>query len=166
MIRKLTSATTAAFSAGASVIIGSIVIRESYMEQSNLQNSHVVTVHTPTQSIAQVDEKDEWEIEKEKCSFCKHFLQSPCRDQFKYWSKCVDASKESGEDFVVKCQLHTDALLNCTSEYPDFFSKLSDESDDVVDIDEIEEKEILISDSKDETIINTLANDEKSSSSS
>ena len=76
------------------------------------------------------EEKDEWEIEKEKCSFCRQFLQSPCRNQFKLWSKCVDASKENGSDFVEVCESFTNELLNCTAENPDFFASLRGQSSD------------------------------------
>ena len=58
------------------------------------------------------DSKDaEWEIEKEKCSFCKQFLQSPCKHEFRRWSKCVDLAKEKDIDFVKACSVYTNALM-------------------------------------------------------
>ena len=58
------------------------------------------------------DIKDaEWEIEKEKCSFCKQFLQSPCKHEFRRWSKCVDMAKEKDIDFVKACSIYTNALM-------------------------------------------------------
>ena len=40
------------------------------------------------------DDDEAWEKEKENCSFCKFFIDSPCKKQFKRWSKCVDRCKE------------------------------------------------------------------------
>lgn len=71
--------------------------------------------------------QDEWDIEKEKCSFCKAFLKSPCRLPFKRWSLCVDKAKEEDKDFVQACSDHTNALLECTSEHSSFFQVLQEE---------------------------------------
>ena len=77
------------------------------------------------------DSDEQWEIEKEKCSFCKHFLKSPCKEQFKSWSKCVDKAKEDGTDFVETCQAQTAALIECTSAHPEYFEQPeNDESTD------------------------------------
>ena len=78
-----------------------------------------------------IDKDDEeWEIEKEKCSFCRHFLKSPCKLQFKDWSKCVDKCKENETDFIEICQSHTEALITCTSEHPEYFKALDEENAD------------------------------------
>ena len=90
------------------------------------------------------EEKDEWEVEKEKCSFCRHFLGSPCRTDFINWSKCVDAAKESEEDFVAKCQKYTENLVKCTAQYPDFFEGLRGDGaeDDEVEGETLSEMEV------------------------
>jgi hypothetical protein len=49
-----------------------------------------------------------WNKKQEECSFCKSFLQSPCRDPFKKWSKCVEKSKELDIEFVKACRIYTD----------------------------------------------------------
>lgn len=90
--------------------------------------------------------QDEWDIEKEKCSFCKAFLKSPCRLPFKRWSLCVDKAKEEDKDFVQACSEHTNALLECTSEHSSFFQVL--EGDDVVDDAEAPEVEATAEEGK------------------
>jgi len=67
-------------------------------------------------------EDAKWEEEKEKCDFCKMFLGSPCKEQFKKWSRCVDKAKQNEKDFVSECTLQTERLLDCTSENNAFFS--------------------------------------------
>ena len=66
-----------------------------------------------------------WDVEKEKCSFCKQFLASPCKKQFKLWSICVDKAKESNMDYISACTLFTGQLLDCTSENSDYFAPLA-----------------------------------------
>ena len=65
---------------------------------------------------------EEWEKEKSGCSFCQHFLQSPCKTQFTRWSKCVDKSKDLGMDYVNTCAEYTDALMSCTSDNDAYFA--------------------------------------------
>ena len=36
---------------------------------------------------------DDNEEEEEQCPFCRYFLNSPCREPFKVWQKCVQVSK-------------------------------------------------------------------------
>ena len=82
-----------------------------------------------TQFIKDVIEKEEatagaeaaWEEEKSGCSFCQHFLKSPCKKPFSRWSKCVDKSKDAGLDYVTTCGEYTDALMACTSEHSPWF---------------------------------------------
>ena len=83
--------------------------------------------------VGEVEEVDDWEVEKEKCSFCKAFLKSPCKLQFKSWSICVDKAKEDNEDFVSKCSEFTDALLECTSQHSEHFAELHKSSADSED---------------------------------
>lgn len=86
--------------------------------------------------VGEVEEVDDWEVEKEKCSFCKAFLKSPCKLQFKSWSICVDKAKEDNEDFVSKCSEFTDALLECTSQHSEHFAELHKSSAESEDADE------------------------------
>jgi hypothetical protein len=65
-----------------------------------------------------------WEEEKQHCSFCKSFLTSPCKEQFKKWSKCVDKAKEMEVDFIEGCSHYTKALMSCTEEHNDYFMAL------------------------------------------
>eukprot|EP00607_Mallomonas_marina_P009814 CAMPEP_0182419590 /NCGR_PEP_ID=MMETSP1167-20130531/4008_1 /TAXON_ID=2988 /ORGANISM="Mallomonas Sp, Strain CCMP3275" /LENGTH=172 /DNA_ID=CAMNT_0024594585 /DNA_START=71 /DNA_END=589 /DNA_ORIENTATION=- len=88
------------------------------------------TVMTPE------EEEEQWEIEKEKCSFCKHFLKSPCKAEFKGWSKCVDKAKEEEKDFVSVCNAQTEALILCTTANPEYFQSLSDPENENADNEE------------------------------
>ncbi len=72
---------------------------------------------------------EEWENEKSGCSFCQHFLQSPCKSAFTWWSKCVDKSKEAGLDYVNTCGEYTDALMACTSEHAAYFEKEAEKAE-------------------------------------
>ena len=83
------------------------------------------------------DEVDEWEVEKEKCSFCRAFLKSPCKLPFKNWSICVDKAKAEEADFVKVCSEYTGALLECTSSHSEFFTDL-DKNDEEEGEDEAE----------------------------
>lgn len=69
------------------------------------------------------DDKD-WEQEKLKCSFCRSFLQSPCKEPFKRWSKCVDKAKSQEADFTQACVHYTRALMACTEENEAYFHAL------------------------------------------
>lgn len=77
-------------------------------------------------SVEQDDEA--WEAEKQKCSFCRMFLASPCRLEFKGWSKCVDAAKSRDEDFVSVCSQFTKALMECSSENDQYFAALREQT--------------------------------------
>jgi hypothetical protein len=65
-----------------------------------------------------------WVEEKQHCSFCRSFLTSPCKEQFKKWSKCVDKAKEMEVDFIEGCSHYTKALMSCTEEHNDYFMTL------------------------------------------
>jgi hypothetical protein len=74
----------------------------------------------------------EWDAQKEKCSFCRHFMLSPCRQEFKKWAKCVDIAKAKDIDFVYACQHYTRALMTCTESNSEYFAATRpDEGDDV-----------------------------------
>ncbi len=70
---------------------------------------------------------DEWEEKKKHCSFCRHFIQSPCKLQFKEWSICVETAKEEDKDFVEECSMFTKSLVDCTSANPEYFKETKSE---------------------------------------
>lgn len=82
------------------------------------------------ENISDLDLVDEeWKEKSENCSFCRFFLSSPCSNQFKLWSKCVDKAKLEEVDFVAVCSEMTGALLECTSLNEEYFNgKTSDVS--------------------------------------
>ena len=86
------------------------------------------------------DEDDaEWMVEKEKCSFCKQFLDSPCKIPFRMWSKCVDKAKEENLEFVGACFKYTGALIECTTNNEAYFRRMDgDDDDDIADDNEID----------------------------
>jgi len=77
--------------------------------------------------IPEYDESDTaWEKEKMGCSFCKQFIVSPCKQQFKLWSKCVDLAKEKDLKFTEVCNSYTRALMDCVEQNSEFFSAYKD----------------------------------------
>lgn len=82
----------------------------------------------PVEAQIVVDESDEddaaWVEEKQKCSFCKMFILSPCKKQFKNWSNCVDKAKAEDKDFASVCSDYTKALMGCTSDNSEYFQAL------------------------------------------
>ena len=113
------------------------------------------------------DDDETWEKRKKQCSFCRQFLDSPCKFQFRQWSRCVDKAKEENREFVEACMLYTRALLNCTTDNAEYFEKLKhaeeeaagssgsdddDDDDDIYDDDDDDDnedrEEISIGDSK------------------
>lgn len=72
---------------------------------------------------------EEWLAEKEKCAFCRMFIYSPCRYQFKKWSMCVDKAKAGDIDYTRACSRYTRALMGCTSDHADHFQALEDSAD-------------------------------------
>jgi hypothetical protein len=75
--------------------------------------------------IEDVEDDSEWENSKQSCSFCKGFLQSPCKEPFRKWSKCVDKAKELDADFIESCKHYTLALMACTEQNETYFTSLS-----------------------------------------
>jgi hypothetical protein len=88
----------------------------------------------------ELEDKD-WLLEKEKCSFCKFFLGSPCRNHFIKWSKCVDLAKSKELDFVKSCSVYTKALMDCTSANDEYFSKAREQAGNSDEEDEEDEEE-------------------------
>ena len=64
-----------------------------------------------------------------ECGFCRFMKDGPCGDQFVAWEACVDAAKESGEDFVDACGKPTLALKACTDAHPEYYGALSDDGE-------------------------------------
>eukprot|EP01040_Poterioochromonas_malhamensis_P011337 gene11336-12351_t len=131
----------------------------SYCEenaQNNVQPSteEVQEAKKPVEDIVIEDMSEEedkkWEEEKQHCSFCRSFLQSPCKEPFKKWSRCVDRAKDKDVDFIEACQTYTRALMNCTKEHEEYFSALrkqvaeqsEDEEDDSEQGEEEEESDV------------------------
>lgn len=71
-------------------------------------------------SIASHD-VNEWEKDKQACSFCKFYLNSPCRLQFRDWSRCIERAKLADDSYVEVCHHFSNALFDCTREYKSFF---------------------------------------------
>mmetsp|Transcript_28070 Transcript_28070/g.47218 ORF Transcript_28070/g.47218 Transcript_28070/m.47218 type:complete len:203 (-) Transcript_28070:161-769(-) len=109
--------TTACSSTKPQAVVASIVSNETIATKDNDDEDD------------EDDDKD-WEAEKEKCSFCKFFIESPCKKHFKKWSKCVDKAKEDETDFASVCSEFTQALMLCTSQHPEYFSGMEDAADD------------------------------------
>jgi len=88
----------------------------------------VTIVPTFRASLDDTDNDDKhWDEKMSHCSFCRHFLLSPCKEQFKSWSRCVDQSRAAGEDFTTVCAEQTRFLMKCTDAHPDYFSSQDDE---------------------------------------
>ena len=105
-------------------------------------------VQSPTSSISTAEptgkkeeEDEEWPIEKEECPFCRHFLQSPCANQFKKWSKCVDKCKVDETDFVKVCEEYTKDLLDCTALHVDYFKVIPEANNENSDDSHIDDNE-------------------------
>lgn len=95
-------------------------------DQENMEDELIMVPDVPE------GEEEEWIAEKEKCSFCKHFMLSPCREEFKKWTKCVDLAKSKELDFVKSCTHYTRALMDCTTDHSEYFSATRpDEGDDI-----------------------------------
>ncbi len=132
-------------------------LKPSFSENNNVVNvkSDIVVdidnAATKEQSADEVDEVDdeaEWEAKKEQCSFCRHFLLSPCSEPFKQWSKCVDKAKAEDKDFVEACSIQTNSLMTCTSSNAQYFQAAfptKDETGDDVDDGRVESSGVVTS---------------------
>lgn len=129
------------FAAIATIAAPAVYFRNSLHFQTYLEPETASVPETKQAPIVIDDDDDEddaeWMAEKEKCSFCKQFLQSPCKIPFRKWSKCVDKAKEENLEFIGACFQYTGALIECTNENHDYFTRMSDYSDD----EEVEEEQ-------------------------
>ena len=69
-------------------------IREGFILLPTLLAASVIASETKCEALEEnVDEKEEtYDEEAETCPFCRYFLDSPCREQFKAWHACVQVS--------------------------------------------------------------------------
>lgn len=106
---------------------------ESHAVANSASDVHVVNPSALEEDDITIEADDEedakWIAEKSHCSFCKMFIFSPCKPQFKLWSQCVDSAKEKDEDFAQVCSEHTKALMNCTSANAEYFQALEQRGD-------------------------------------
>lgn len=105
-------------------------------------------------TLDDVDDDKHWDEKMSQCSFCRHFLLSPCKEQFKRWSRCVDQSRAAGEDFTTECAEQTRFLMQCTDTHTDYFSTSSQDDEEVEDNSAVEEVEsaTVLDGSDDESI--------------
>jgi len=117
------------------------IVKEA-LNSSKANENAQTTINVTTTDNNNVDDNDDddsaWEAEKQSCSFCRQFLQSPCKLPFKNWSKCVDKAKVDNTDFVTECSQYTSALMTCTSDNAEYFNALfaqqkMDDGDDIDD---------------------------------
>ena len=150
MFRRLV--TVAAVSAP--VCIRSVQLRTAYAETSSPPK--VATAKIIIQDDNEAEDDAEWLLEKEKCSFCKSFLHSPCKIQFRHWMKCIDKSKELEVDMVEACTDYSTLLFACTADNQEYFMSLAPADDD---IDEEEEngldKTAVVSETVDNEVVLT-----------
>jgi hypothetical protein len=102
-----------------------------------------VDIGIPPEELFVSPEEDAiWEKQKEQCSFCRSFLLSPCAQQFKYWSKCVEVARSREIDYISACKRYTALLMECTAEHQEYFAALNasqGKSDDVNDDDDLDD---------------------------
>ena len=121
--------------------------------ESSIESLKVVdTIVESVESEESEEEKAYWR-EKRNCSFCSMFLDSPCSNQFKLWSRCIDKAKEEGEEenYIEACSEVSMALFLCQDQNKDYFKNLMDElskekESKENDLSEDEEIENLIAD--------------------
>lgn len=94
----------------------------SFCDPDGMANKSSVEVNEIT-IVDDIEIDKAWESEKESCSFCNQFLRSPCKNDFRRWSQCVDKAKELDVDFIKACMKYTNLLMECTSENVEFFEK-------------------------------------------
>lgn len=94
--------------------------------------------------IPDEDDGGKWEEEKKHCSFCRSFINSPCKEPFKKWSKCVDKAKEmENVDFIEACSTYTRGLMKCTEVHEEFFRAMHEQQQKEMAEKEREEQEEL-----------------------
>lgn len=74
------------------------------------------------------------------------FVESPCKEEFKKWSKCVDAAKKEEQDFKEICSFHSKELFTCTSIHHEYFRQLNDAMDDNSEETREEEEDVVSGD--------------------
>eukprot|EP01031_Cornospumella_fuschlensis_P031975 gene31975-38663_t len=99
-------------------------------EEVSGQNSSEPAVIEIDELFSGPEEEEYWEKSKRECPFCNQFLSSPCKEDFKLWSKCVDIAKARGVDFTLACRPYSRALMNCTMNHPEHFPVSSEKKDD------------------------------------
>ena len=136
MFRRLAAA--AAFTAPA-YFRNTSQLRVAVADTDTASQSKANTVKIVIEDDNEAEDDAEWIAEKEKCSFCKSFLNSPCKIQFRHWMKCIDKSKELEVDMVAACSDYSTLLFGCTADNQDYFQSLvpadsdEEESDNVDD---------------------------------
>lgn len=101
-----------------------VVIDEAIKEQQRSEGDVEAVVDSDN-----AEEVDTWEEQKKHCSFCKHFIESPCKMAFKKWSICVENAKNDEKDFVTLCSQATSDLVECTSKYPEYFREAAEKTE-------------------------------------
>ena len=91
----------------------------------------------------EAEDDAEWMAEKEKCSFCKSFLHSPCKIQFRQWMKCIDKSKELEVDMVAACADYSTLLFACTADNQEYFESLIPADGDAEDEENSDDESVL-----------------------
>jgi len=60
-----------------------------------------------------------------ECGFCRFMKNGPCGDVFVAWEACIDAARDSGEDFVELCGRPTLDLKACTDAHPEYYGDIA-----------------------------------------
>lgn len=102
-------------------------VEESHAEKSNGSLIESILSVADTEKIEQVGEDEYWAKKARDCSFCKQFLESPCRQPFQHWSRCVDLAKSRDLKFEDACREYTSALFACVGDKQEYFEKLKRE---------------------------------------
>uniref|UniRef100_A0A7S4J7E2 GCK domain-containing protein n=1 Tax=Odontella aurita TaxID=265563 RepID=A0A7S4J7E2_9STRA len=85
------------------------VSAETFSESSNDENS---TAGAGGAHSDDNDDDDEINRMDEECPFCRFFLRSPCRGQFRQWHKCVEAAAKPTD-----CMEPFQPLKECMEEH-------------------------------------------------
>jgi hypothetical protein len=121
MFRKAaTVSSSAAAACAAATVMRSPSPSKAFMDNHRVSDHDNVIFHiTP----ADISDGFEWKKQSEKCPLCKVFLDTPCQQNFKYWSKCVDNSKAIGVDPNGACSEYTSQLQSCMQSHPNNFKE-------------------------------------------
>jgi hypothetical protein len=68
--------------------------REGIIFLPTLLAASVIASETKCEALEENEDQNEeaYDEEAETCPFCRYFLDSPCREQFKAWHACVQVS--------------------------------------------------------------------------